>query len=621
MEDNSEFEQIHAAAKAGDAEEVSRLLKADTGLVRGVSRLLSADSKLTGARDKYQNVPLHHAANAAVARLLIEHGAYVNATGWMGATPLYEAAKNGRADVVKLLIEHGADVSAKRERDDTPLHFASTAEIARLLVENGASVHARDDSGRTPLHWVAQYGHVEVARYLLNCGAEVDAISEVPTGAENIERRSYFNETPLHIAAQEGKLEVVEFLLAAGAKVNARDHYDRTPLHKAAFRGHDEVVKRLIEAGADPHLRNKDGRKPLHEAQRQATKDLLLALMGRGGSSDVSINGPLGEKIKQILLHPTRQEALAVAHNAVLSRWRLEGSRPRMIVAVQTPHARCKAAILPDPEFFLCSSPTGVEIRRWDDLCVVGDLELQEKWDRPGAPAVSPNGRWIAVATGGEKLLLIERETGRITSKAPADEGTLSTCFSPDSRLLATACSFQGGGHVRIDAIGDDGVLTQRLMLWRSDYKTRAEQFVDTLARVTFDPSGQRLALFETSAICHDAKPRGWRGNVVLFDLQSGRELWCASIDASTTCDPRSKGESYPMGFLTDVVFVNGGRCIACGATAGALLFYNVADGSFLHRSMLHDTTGITALASDITCNLLWVGLENGQVVCMKPSI
>src|SRR5437763_1977914 len=126
---------IHAVAKAGDAEAVAHLLAADAGVARWFARLISADSKLIRARDQYRNVPLHHAANAAVARLLIEHGAFVNAKGWMGATPLHDAAQHGRADVVKLLIEHGAFVNAKRERNDTPLHFASTEEVARLLVE------------------------------------------------------------------------------------------------------------------------------------------------------------------------------------------------------------------------------------------------------------------------------------------------------------------------------------------------------------------------------------------------------------------------------------------------------------------------------------------------------
>src|SRR4051812_6174609 len=78
---------IVAAAKAGDAAAVARLLEADRRLVR--------------SRDRWRNTPLHHAGSAEVAGLLIGHGADVNADGWMGAAPLHHAAEHGRADVVE----------------------------------------------------------------------------------------------------------------------------------------------------------------------------------------------------------------------------------------------------------------------------------------------------------------------------------------------------------------------------------------------------------------------------------------------------------------------------------------------------------------------------------------
>ena len=43
----------------------------------------------------------------------------------------------------------------------TPLHFAcgfAHDEIARLLIESGANVEATDSKGNTPLHYAAGYG-------------------------------------------------------------------------------------------------------------------------------------------------------------------------------------------------------------------------------------------------------------------------------------------------------------------------------------------------------------------------------------------------------------------------------------------------------------------------------
>src|SRR4051794_31962849 len=100
MANTPDLPDVHAAAKSGD--------------VTAVARLLAADRRLVHVRDRWAKTPLHHAADAGVARMLIENGADVNAAGWMGATPLHEAAEHGRADVVELLIRSGADAHARR---------------------------------------------------------------------------------------------------------------------------------------------------------------------------------------------------------------------------------------------------------------------------------------------------------------------------------------------------------------------------------------------------------------------------------------------------------------------------------------------------------------------------
>ncbi len=61
--------------------------------------------------------------------------------------------------------------------------------------------------------------------------------------------------TPLHGASKSGNLELVKFLIEEGADVNAPDEVGMTPLHLAAKHGHSEVVKLLIQKKADPHVR------------------------------------------------------------------------------------------------------------------------------------------------------------------------------------------------------------------------------------------------------------------------------------------------------------------------------------------------------------------------------
>lgn len=83
------------------------------------------------ANNQFKVTPLHSAcatSNLAMARLLIEYGADVNAKQMQGVTPLHSAAHNGQIDLVKLLIDCGADTNAKMENGQTPLSMAEEAK-------------------------------------------------------------------------------------------------------------------------------------------------------------------------------------------------------------------------------------------------------------------------------------------------------------------------------------------------------------------------------------------------------------------------------------------------------------------------------------------------------------
>ena len=56
---------------------------------------------------------------------------------------------------------------------------------------------------------------------------------------------------PLFLAAGEGRLEVVRYLLDEGADVNARENFGNTALAEATYYGHIAVIKELLARGAD----------------------------------------------------------------------------------------------------------------------------------------------------------------------------------------------------------------------------------------------------------------------------------------------------------------------------------------------------------------------------------
>ena len=45
-----------------------------------------------------------------------------------------------------------------------------------MLIEDSAEVNAGDEIERTALHWAAEKGHVDVAKVLIQNGADVNAV-------------------------------------------------------------------------------------------------------------------------------------------------------------------------------------------------------------------------------------------------------------------------------------------------------------------------------------------------------------------------------------------------------------------------------------------------------------
>jgi ankyrin repeat protein len=68
----------------------------------------------------------------AVARLLLDRGADINARQAGGFTPLHGAAANGDRTMSELLVDRGADPSARNDEGRTPSELAATRGHAGL---------------------------------------------------------------------------------------------------------------------------------------------------------------------------------------------------------------------------------------------------------------------------------------------------------------------------------------------------------------------------------------------------------------------------------------------------------------------------------------------------------
>jgi ankyrin repeat protein len=177
-------------------------------------------------------------------------------------TPLYCAALCGFHDLVeRLIVKYPQHISARAGRYGTPLHATlfeeGHIEVAKLLIERGADVNALDEEKWTPLHFASRFGHLDVAKWLLAHGASV-----------NSQKKDGW--TPLHSAAYRGHFQIARILLDHKARVNIRDNDGRTPLHRAfespESTGQSEVVRLLLDHNADLHVGDNSGNSPLHFA-------------------------------------------------------------------------------------------------------------------------------------------------------------------------------------------------------------------------------------------------------------------------------------------------------------------------------------------------------------------
>jgi hypothetical protein len=101
--------------------------------------------------------------------LLLSAGANPDCHGWLGITPLFVSAQEGRVDVVKSLLKARADIHIKTQVGDTPLHVAvhrNRVHVVKLLLTAGANIHEKDKTGTTPQSIARHNGYVQIVKLM-----------------------------------------------------------------------------------------------------------------------------------------------------------------------------------------------------------------------------------------------------------------------------------------------------------------------------------------------------------------------------------------------------------------------------------------------------------------------
>lgn len=210
--------------------------------------LLSALVAFTASGETMSETPLHAAAaagDAATVEKLLSAGAAIDARDGSGATALLAATHANKIETAKVLIDAGADVNAKDNIEDSPYLYAGARghlEILKMTLSHGADLKSVNRYGGTALIPASERGHVETVRTLIEAGVDVDHVNKLHWTA--------LLEAIILGDGGERHQKIVDLLVKAGANVNLADGKGVTPLQHARAGGYKEIEATLLAANA-----------------------------------------------------------------------------------------------------------------------------------------------------------------------------------------------------------------------------------------------------------------------------------------------------------------------------------------------------------------------------------
>uniref|UniRef100_A0A1A9V4K4 Transient receptor potential cation channel subfamily A member 1 n=1 Tax=Glossina austeni TaxID=7395 RepID=A0A1A9V4K4_GLOAU len=283
--------------------------------------------------DSEGNVPLHsavHGGDIKAVELCLKSGAKISTQQHDLSTPVHLACAQGAIEIVKLMfamqpMEKRICLSRTDVQKMTPLHCASMfdhPDIVEYLVQEGADVNALDKEHRSPLLLAASRSGWKTVHLLIRLGANIgikDASSrnvlhlvimnggrlqefaeEVCKTQTQAQLELLLNEkdntgcSALHYASRDGHIRSLENLIRLGACINLKNNNNESPLHFAARYGRYNTVKQLLDSEKGSFIINEsdgEGLTPLHIASQQGHTRVVQLLLNRGALLHRDHNG------------------------------------------------------------------------------------------------------------------------------------------------------------------------------------------------------------------------------------------------------------------------------------------------------------------------------------------
>jgi uncharacterized protein len=131
-------------------------------------------------------------------------------------------------------------------KDPEIIKYSKKGDLAKVqqLIASGADLNAKDKDNTTALIWAIQKKHMDIARFLIDKGADVSVQG---------------TSIALITAARYGYTELVTLLLEKGVDINSLNEAHCSALMIASYMGEPETAKILIDKGAKLDITNMTG--------------------------------------------------------------------------------------------------------------------------------------------------------------------------------------------------------------------------------------------------------------------------------------------------------------------------------------------------------------------------
>jgi uncharacterized protein len=170
------------------------------------------------------------------------------------------------------------------------IFFLGSCNDRKASAQKSTTSQTKVKAPSVDIHTAVASGNVEVLKQHMAAGTNIN------------EKDPYGGSSPLISASLFGKTEIAKILIDAGAEINIQNNDGSTALHTASFFCRPEIVAMLLKRGADKTIKNNFG-STAYESVAGSFNDVKQVYDMMGG-----MLAPMGLKLDYAYIEKTRPQ-------------------------------------------------------------------------------------------------------------------------------------------------------------------------------------------------------------------------------------------------------------------------------------------------------------------------